>query len=341
MARVRGLVPFTVALVVALLAVGLLGFSSTLNPVDALLGRGAVVTVPDVVGAPQPRAVIEVEDVGLEARLTTAFSLTAPRGTVLGQTPRAGERLRQGESVELVVSKGANRIEMPDAVGEPVDRALVPFEEADIDVEVERTTSETVDEDVVMEQQPAPGVQVSGADRVVLVVSDGPAEREVPDIVGRSSDAASFELGRAGLEVGEFTLAVDPAVPFGAVVSSDPPPGTVVARNTAVAMVVSVGAAPVPVPDVVNDTEEAAVRALEAAGFQVALATRLVGVGGDGLGGVFEQYPDAGTEYRPGETVTIVVGRDQPPQLPPRTTTTTTTTTPERSTTSTTRRGGR
>lgn len=339
MARVRGVVPFSVALVVALLAIGLLGFSSTLNPVDALLGRGAIVTVPDVVGTPRPRAVVEIEDVGLQARLTTAFSLTAPRGTVLGQTPRAGERLRQGESVELVVSKGANRIEMPDAVGEPVERVLVPFEEADIEVQVDRETSETVDEGVVIEQQPAPGVQVSGADRVVLVVSDGAAEREVPDVIGRSSDAAAFELGRAGLDVGEFTLAIDPTVPFGAVVSSDPAPGTVVARNTAVAMVVSVGPAPVPVPDVVNDTETTAVRALEAAGFRVALATRLVGAGGDGLGAVFDQYPEPGTEYRPGETVTIVVGRDQPPQLPPRTTTTTTT--PDRSTTSTTRRGGR
>lgn len=341
MARVRGVVPFSVALVVALLAIGLLGFSSTLNPVDALLGRGAIVTVPDVVGAPQPRAVIEIEDVGLEARVTTAFSLTAPRGTVLGQSPRAGERLRQGEPVELVVSKGANRIEMPDAVGEPIDRALVPFEDADIEVQVDRVTSETVEEGVVVDQRPAPGVMVTGADPVLLVVSDGPAEREVPDVIGRSSDAAAFEMGRAGLDVGEFTLAIDPAVPLGAVISTDPPAGTVVARGTPVAMVVSVGAAPVPVPDVVNDTEDAAVGALEAAGFQVALATRLVGVGGDGLGAVFEQYPEAGTEYRPGETVTIVVGRDQPPQLPPRTTTTTTTTAPDRSTTTTTRRGGR
>ena len=66
---------------------------------------------------------------------------------------------------------------------------------------------------------------------------------------------------------------------------------------------------------------------LEQAGFVVALATRLVTAGGDGMGAVFDQYPAAGTAYRPGQVVTIVVGRDLPPPPPPRVTTTTTTST--------------
>ena len=73
-------------------------------------------------------------------------------------------------------------------------------------------------------------------------------------------------------------------MPPGAVVSADPAPGTEVAIETAVDLVVSGGPTPVPVPDVVNDTEQAARTPLEQAGFVVALAAQLVADGGDGVG---------------------------------------------------------
>lgn len=328
----RGAVPLGVALVLALLAAGLLGFSSTLNPVDALLGRGAIVTVPDVVDAPQPRARADLADVGLRTDVDEAFSLTAPRGTVIRQDPEGGDRVREGTSVRIVVSRGANRVEMPDAVGQPIDEVAAPFEDADVPLQVERVVSERVPDGIVISQSPGPGVVVTGLDPVSFVVSDGPADRPVPDVLGRTLDGAAFELGQAGLTLGEVQIVDDATVPAGAVVSADPAPGTEVAIETAVDMVVSGGAAPFAVPDVVGDTEAAARAALERAGFEVVVAAQLVGPDGQGLGAVSDQYPEPGTAYRPGQRVTIVVGRELPPPPPPRVTTTTSTT----STTSTT-----
>ncbi len=323
MQRVRGAVPLGVALVLAFASVGLLGFSSTLNPIDALLGRGAVVSVPDLIEAPRPRAEADVVDAGLVAKVTEAFSLSAPRGTVVEQDPTPGTRVREGTTVELVVSKGANRVTMPDAVGTAFRAVARPFEAAEIPVDVERVPSERVAAGIVMEQSPGPGIQVTGLDKVAFVVSSGAADRPVPDVVGRSLDAASFELGQAGLTLGEVALADDPTVPVGAVVSADPSPGTDVAIETPVALVLSAGPTPVPVPDLANQTESAARQTLEQAGFVVALASTLVGPDGAGLEMVTAQYPDAGTELRPGQSVTIVVGREVPPAPPPRVTTTT------------------
>ncbi len=327
MARVRGAVPLVVALVLALLAIGLLGFSSTLNPVDALLGRGAIVSVPDVVAAPRPRAEADLRQVGLEPEVAEAFSLTAPRGTVISQQPDAGARVREGTTVRIVVSKGANRVEMPDAVGRPFDEVAEPFEAADIPLQVELVPSERVARGIVMEQSPGPGIQVTGVDTVSFVVSEGPADRPVPDVVRRTLEGAAFELGRAGLTLGEVVIRDDPEVPPGAIASADPAPGTEVPIETAVDLVISGGRTAVPVPDVVNDSEQAAREVLEGAGFVVALAARLVDADGSGLGAVFDQFPEAGTDYRPGQTVTIVVGRELPPPPPPRVATTTTTST--------------
>lgn len=328
MTRVRGAAPMVVAFVLALLAIGLLGFSSTLNPVDALLLRGAMVAVPDVVGEPRPRAAAGIEDVGLRVEEEESFSLTAPRGTIIRQDPDGGERVREGTTVTIVVSRGANRVVMPDAVGQPFDAVSEPFEVADIPLEVERVASERVPAGVVLEQSPGPGITVTGLDTVSFVVSAGPADRPVPEVVGRSADAAAFELGRAGLTLGETTVVDDPSVPPGAIISADPPPGTEVPIETAVDLVVSAGPTPVAVPDVIGDSETSARSALESLGFVVSLASQLVADGEGGVGGVFGQYPDAGTQLRPGQTVTIVVGREPPAPAPPLTTTTTTTTVP-------------
>ena len=341
MLKVRGLAPLVGALVVVASAIALFGFSSTLNPIDALLGRGRVVTVPDVVGRALPRARAETTELGLVVSTRTAFSLSEPRGTVIGQDPAAGDRARAGDPIELIVSNGANRVEMPDAVGRPVAEVTPVLETAGVPVRISEVMSETIAKGLVISQAPAPGVQVTGEDVAELEVSAGPENRPVPEVVGLSIAGAGFRLGEAGLLIGAVTRADDPAVVAGAVIAVDPPVGTVVAKDTPVAVVLSNGGAAVPVPDVTNTQEGPATTTLEAAGFVVDVAGRLVTFGDPGKGNVFEQSPPAGDSLRPGDVVTIVVGREPPP---PRTTTTTTTTIKPTTTTvkptTTTRRGG-
>ena len=144
MSRVRGAAPIAVGLLGAVLLVGLLGFSSTLNPIDAVLGRGAVVTVPDLQGRPRPGAEADVRSQGLEPVVRSSYSLTGRRGTVIGQDPAPGSRVREGSTVTVVISRGANRVAMPDAVGKPLVDATGPLEEADVKLTIERVPSETV-----------------------------------------------------------------------------------------------------------------------------------------------------------------------------------------------------
>ena len=340
MRRVAGAVPFGVTLLIALGAVVLLAYSSSLNPIDAILGRGAMVAVPDLEELAQPRAEAEIEDAGLVAVVEQGYSLTAPRGTVIEQSPKAGKRIRQGRKVTITVSRGAQRVEMPDGVGRPLDEVVPPLEDAGVPIEVVEVADETVADGVIISQSPAPGVEVTGENKVRFEVSTGAGDRPVPEIVGLTTDAAGFELGVAGLTIGELTPTADPAVPIGAVVSVEPPPGTVVDKDTAVTIVYSLGPVPVRVPDVVNRTATDASAALEALGYRVVRAGRLVSdAPGSGAGAVFQQYPDAGVELQPGQQVTIVVGRVAPPPPPTTTTTAPTTTVPTTRAPTTTRAG--
>jgi serine/threonine-protein kinase len=302
MARARGATALGIGLLLAAAMTVLLGWSPTLDPVDAIAGRGAIVSVPDLAGLSEPRAVADLEVEGLSPRIERAFSLTVPRGAVISQDPRPGARVREGTDVEVVLSSGISRVEMPDAVGRPLAEVVGPFEDAGVDYLVERVPSEEVDDGVVVEQSPEPGRRVTAQDPVRFVVSTGPEDRPVPDVAGLAPEGAAFALGRAGLSVAEVRLVDDTSRPKGAVVSTEPAAGAVVPRGTAVVVSVSAGPPPVPVPAVVGLGVDEASDALEALG----LVPNVVGAGAGG-GTVAVQDPPAPTPLRPGSIVRLEV----------------------------------
>ncbi len=322
MGRVRGAVPVAVALGLATAVVLALGFAPTLNPVDLVLGRGRSVVLGDVVGAPLPGVRAELEEAGLVVATRNGFSLTVPRGSVLAQEPLPGSRLDPGSTVSLVVSRGAVRVVLDDAVGRPIVEARRPLDEAGVTVEVVDRADEDVPVGIVLEQEPGPGLEVQGDAVARFVVSSGPAPRPVPDVSGRSLPVASYALGAFGFEVADVkgTSATD--LPPGAVVGTDPPAGTTANRDAPVVVVVSGDAPPTPVPAVVDLPAEAAATAIRGAGFEANLVTAnafelaiaeqaAIRAGRRPTppvpGTVVLQSPAGGTERRPTSVVTLVV----------------------------------
>jgi serine/threonine protein kinase/beta-lactam-binding protein with PASTA domain len=90
----------------------------------------------------------------------------------------------------------------------------------------------------------------------------------------------------------------------GLVISSNPAQGNNVAANTLVTLYVSTGAAPVQVPFVVGQQENAAQNTLEAKGFQVSVKPDATSTAASGT--VVSQSPSGGTAP-PGSTVTLTV----------------------------------
>jgi serine/threonine-protein kinase len=302
MSWARGAVAVAVALAVTTGAVLLLGYSGTLDPWDAVRGRGPIVEVPDLSGLARPRAVADVESAGLSADVDTAFSLTAPRGAVIDQDPDAGAKLREGSLVRVVVSRGVLRVEMPEAVGRPLAEVIGPLDEAGVDYSVEEVASETVAAGVVITQSPAGGRRVTATDDVRFTVSKGPEPRPVPLVVGISPEGAAWALGRSGFVIGGVREQDDSDRPAGSVVTTEPAPGTVSPRDTPVVLVVSAGPPPVTLPQLVGGSSEEAERRLDELGL-VPVVT-----GGGASGGVVGSMdPAAGTALRRGSLVELQV----------------------------------
>ncbi|MEM7281353.1 MAG: PASTA domain-containing protein, partial [Pseudomonadota bacterium] len=138
-----------------------------------------------------------------------------------------------------------------------------------------------------------------------------------PDVVGLDQATAESTITGAGLVVGTVTTQTDPAVPAGEVISQDPTAGTVVVLGTAVDLVVSSGAAPVSVPDVVGQAQATAESNIVAANLVVGTVTTQQSSAP--AGEVISQNPTGGTQVPVGSAVDLVVssGPDtDPPSVP-------------------------
>ncbi len=301
----------TVIIIVALLAV----IAAAAFGVMRLMGNDGV-AVPNVVGQQREAAVAALKKEGFEASVHEEFSEKDAEGTVLRQAPVGGTRLREGQAVDLWVSKGAQKVTLVSFKGWSSEKVQAWLEENGLSG-VERTgKSDAVDEGQVYRQDPAAGVEVKRGDSVTYWVSSGKKEIAVPNLVGMTQAAAEQALTDAGLAVGTVRQQSSSTVPSGSVISQDPVASTKVAKGAKVSLVVSSGTptpTPTPttttvdVPDLEGMEVAAAISALKSRGL-LASITKKSGTG-QPPGTVVGVFPEAGTEVKVGSTVTLEVAK--------------------------------
>ncbi len=155
----------------------------------------------------------------------------------------------------------------------------------------------------VLSQDPDSG-EWSTASDVRVVVSSGPTPVVVPDVVGVPVDAALSALTAEGLLV-DISRAYDDVVPANAIVAQEPPAGEGVAPESRVAIVVSDGPAPVPVPDVAGGDPDETRAELEALAFTTVTVEEFSSDVAEGL--VVGTDPAAGVEAAFGSEITVIV----------------------------------
>ncbi|MGY1608769.1 MULTISPECIES: Stk1 family PASTA domain-containing Ser/Thr kinase [unclassified Geodermatophilus] len=195
--------------------------------------------------------------------------------------------------------------QVPEIVGSDRAAAVDLLQGADLDpVFAEDQFSEDVPEGVVISADPEGGEAIRGTD-VELVVSKGPERFTVdPALVGQPIETVRDRLGGVPIVLTE-TEVYDEEVPAGAVTGFDPEPGTELRRDQPVTVSVSLGRAPVGVPNVVGQGADAAQANLEDLGFTV---VRTEGRSADvATGAVMAVSPAPGQEAPYGSEVTIQV----------------------------------
>ena len=267
-----------------------------------ILGPGAMATVPSVEGRSQAEAVAAVRESSLSPQVTEAFDETVPKDQVISTDPGAGETIRRGAGVSLVVSKGPERYEVPPVVGMTLAEATTRIEEVSLVVgDVKQVFHESIPEGQVITADPGPGASLKKGTTVEMTVSKGRKPIEVQDFTGKDATAATRTLEKLGLTVDAKEQQNSDTVPEGAVISQSPRDGTLFKDDT-VTLVVSKGPVLVDVPNVVGQQLDQARQTLEAAGFTVTVRKALGGF----FGTVRLQDPDGGKAPK-GSTITLTI----------------------------------
>jgi beta-lactam-binding protein with PASTA domain len=142
---------------------------ATLAPgsrVDLVVAGDANPIVPDVLGFAESDAVNTIIAAGLRPGEVSQSSSSKPAGEVIGQTPGAGEQVRPGSRVDLVVSNGQRGV--ADVVGLTAAEARATLRNEGFRVKEQEELSDTVG--IVLRQDPSAGTELALDSIVVITV---------------------------------------------------------------------------------------------------------------------------------------------------------------------------
>jgi len=314
--KARSTTAIVATLVLALLAAIAIGY--------ALIGPKFSVRVGGSIIAGNYRGMSDVdarkslENAGLVVDEAKTASDTVEANHVIEQNPSPGTPLDRGAVVHLIVSNGLPLIGLQDVTKFTLADATNVLLYNKFKVRVVRR-HDAATKDTVIAQSPKPGSSVRQGSQIVLTVSDGPAPVMMPNLLGKTADAALAIATKDHFALDATGRAASDRYPAGQILSQDVAPGSTIdpAASLTVHVVVSTGsaAAVVPlagsgtVPDVRGRSLADATAAIRAAGLT---STVIYNVQRDANGTIVAEEPAAGTQTTGLVTLTLSVPGEVP-----------------------------
>lgn len=273
------------------------------------------VEVPSVQGLDLAATRAALEDLGFVVDVKFQPNEIVPKGEVFNQDPPFRAKAEQGSIINVLASDGPIGVTAPNVVGQQVNDATVSLAASGLRIEITKVHDEQIRLGQIIRTVPAPGQRV--VDGILrLQVSDGPAPRIVPSIVGEPVEVALAAIGHDGLNAGDIEHVARGDVAPGTVLSANPTPGSGVPRNTPVSLQVAGPEASTVVPYLVGLRQTSAAAVLKSADLVMSVVTTPVAVGDPNDGRVIAQGFAPQSPVAPGTaievTVAVAVGATPP-----------------------------
>ena len=271
-----------------------------------VLGPGAKVSVPSVIGASLDKANSLFSPLGLKSEVAKrVYSEEDAEGLIIAQNPAGGDKTEPNGTVKLTISKGPERYVVPQLIGLTPEAAVNAIAKFPLKTgTITEVFNTEIPKGFVISAEPKPGTKVRRDVAINLVVSKGIETLAVTSFVEKSGEEALTELTDAGFDV-TVTYAFDEKIIPGGVISQTPAAGDV-PKGAKIELVVSKGSAytTIPTMGIVGQTQIKATQILKDLGLVVKVKT----LGATKNKKVINVLPKAGTKVKRGSTVTITVG---------------------------------
>ena len=164
------------------------------------IGSAQALTVPDLTNKAQADAEKALTSIGLKVSVdNTRYSDDVISGNVITTNPGAGSSVHEGDTVTIYVSQGQNSqsVLVPDTRGKYKEDAVTILSNSGLYVYVASEPSTTVDANLVIRQDIAPGSSVQTGSSITITVSTGPENAIVID-PGNTGNTAAESGQNAG-----------------------------------------------------------------------------------------------------------------------------------------------
>ncbi|MEU1051516.1 Stk1 family PASTA domain-containing Ser/Thr kinase [Streptomyces sp. NPDC005876] len=297
----------TVLLVLAgiLVLVGAILIGKWVFSGDGGTGNGSV-TAPNFVGLTKADAEKQAVNSDLKVTFSEDTCEEQPKGKICSQTPDEGTEVDKQSTVELVVSTGAPKVDVPDVEGLTYAEAESALKDKGFEVE-KKTQESTETPDTVIAQDPDGGTSKEKGSTVTVTVARQTAQVTVPDVTGKTPDEAKQILEAKGLVLGSQSTEESTAQEEGKIFEQSFAPGTDVDRGSTVDVKIAKKPAEeqeqkFAMPKVTDMTVAQAKQVLGQAGLQL---ERVQGAQDDNAK-VVASSPSEGQEVKKGDKVTLI-----------------------------------
>lgn len=270
-----------------------------------MIGPGARVTVPSMVGGTITDADRLLKPVGLTSEVTKQeFSEDVAKGVIISTDPAAGAKVKEASVVHLTLSKGPERYTIPSVSQLTAEAATKLLTSIPIATPVvDEVFNDKTPKGYVIGTDPASGTQVKRGAGIRLIVSKGIEQIALVNFSNKSGEEAINTLTDAGFKVSPKYVYSE-TVPLGAVVSQSPSEAKDYPKGTAVSLIISKGSAYVFIPNVYSLSETKAKSILTSLDLQVTVKR----MGTKAVKQVTALSPKIGSKVLRGSKVTITVG---------------------------------
>lgn len=261
---------WVIGAVIALLVAGVVGFRVVVKQSH---------TIPPLAGIIEGEARNLIASNGWTIFVVTERNDDIPAGSVVRTEPEEGSKLKEGQTLTIVISEGPTFATLPDVSGADAQSAIDQLTALGLVVTPRDTNSEEVPAGTVIgwnvPEQPGlnPGDQLLKGTAIDVLVSVGPELREVPTLVGLKLEDAQKVVADLGLTLIETPPAKSNGADKGLIGAQSPIPGEKVPRDTGIAYSISLGPDLVQLPYIVGNRLDTVQTRLKDAGFVVGSIT--------------------------------------------------------------------
>jgi serine/threonine-protein kinase len=159
-------------------------------------------TLPDLTNKTRAEVQAALDELQLVLDAKSEFNATIAKDVVVDWSPKNAKIPRDG-TVTVTFSGGPEPKPIPSLVDKVYDEAVKILQGLGFGAAKEEAFSDDVEEGAVIGTKPDVNVPTSPGTQVVVIVSKGPEQVDVPNLTGLDEEAAEAKLKEAGLKLGD------------------------------------------------------------------------------------------------------------------------------------------